>query len=153
MQATCPCTCLATQLPSHPSERPSTATGELPWAPRLSMSLQFARTSNGGPRMRSGSSMAVGSEIHCLSVSHHESFPQHQRLYLVAKYIKQNRIRSYRLNQTKSDYNSRERFQNWPNYHCAEQQRHYTLQNNMFSEFLKCIWEQPGLQALSNPEQ
>lgn len=109
MKAIFPCTCLVTQPPSHPGDHPSTATGDLPWASRLSTSLQFARTSNGGLRMRSGSSTAVGSGIHCLSVSHHESFPQHQRLYLVTKYIKHNRIRSYRLNWTKSDYNSRER--------------------------------------------
>lgn len=53
----------------------------------------------------------------------------------------------------KLDYNRKERFQHWPNYHCAEQTDKYTLWNNMFSEFLKYIWEQPGLQAPTDDKQ
>lgn len=73
-------------------------------ASRLSVSLQFASTSNGVPRMRSGSSLAVRQVIHCSSVFHHESFPQHQRLSSAQIHQTEQEQKL----QIKLDYNSRE---------------------------------------------
>lgn len=56
---------------------PSLLQEGLPWTFRFSGSLQMARTNNRESRMRSGSSTAAGSSIHCLSTSQHGSLPQH----------------------------------------------------------------------------
>lgn len=127
MQAICPCTCLGKHLPSHPAEHPSTpgillntpgillntpanllSTPALPLGscpgPPGPQCLHFARTSKGEPRMRSGSSMSVGSGIHCSSVLHHESFPQHTESGQI------HQTEQDRKSQIKLDSNSRERF-------------------------------------------